>query len=94
MGSILADINAISAGSAQLATDTATLNLDTAAVTAQQAAVASDATANATADAQLSSDLMDHGKAVFVLNADGTASVYQFATTAPGYIITAADPAA
>ena len=90
---ILADIGAISDGSSKLATDQATLNADTAAVAAQQAIVAADASANSAADTQLSNDLLALGQAVFVVNPDGTASFYQYATTPPGYTITSAVPA-
>ncbi len=91
--SILADIGNLSAGSAKLATDQAALDLATAAVTAQQAIVAADVSSNTAADTQLSTDLLALGAAVFVVNADGTASVYQYASTPPGYTITVAQPA-
>lgn len=90
---ILADIGAISAGSSKLATDQAALNADMASVAAQQAIVAADATTGAAADAQLSADLMALSQPAFVVNADGTANVYAYAATPPGYTITVAVPA-
>jgi hypothetical protein len=89
---LLADIQAISAASAQLATDTATLAVDQAAVDAAAAAIAADQSGSGAADAQLSTDLQASGPA-FVLNADGTANVFAFAATPPGYTITVAKPA-
>ena len=90
---ILADIEAISEGSAKLATDQATLNADRAAVEAQQEMVANDTAANLAADAMLSSDLQAIGGPVFVLNEDGSVAIYQYAGTPPGYTITKAIPA-
>ena len=89
---LLSDIQAISAGSVKLAADTATLNQDQDMVTAQQAVVASDAAAGTTANATLSADLQTSGP-VFVTNADGSVSVYQFSPDAPGFTITVATPA-
>lgn len=87
-----ADIDAISVGSAKLATDTATLQQDQLMVTAQQAVVAGDNTANSAANTTLSADLQVSGP-VFVTNADGSVSVYQFSPDAPGFTITTAQPA-
>jgi hypothetical protein len=89
---VLADIQAISSDSAQLATDQASLADLTTKVAAAQAAIAADQTASNGADGQLSTDLQASGPA-FVLNADGSASVYEFASVPPGYTITVATPA-
>ena len=89
---VLADIQAISTDSAQLAADQATLSALQAQVDAAQAAIAADTSAATQADATLSADLQVSGP-VFTANLDGSVSVYQFATTPPGYTITKAIPA-
>lgn len=83
---IQADYAAISASSAKLATDNASL-------VALQAVIAGDTTTATAADTTLSADLQPLTRPVFVANADGTVAVLAFATTAPGYSITIADPA-
>jgi hypothetical protein len=89
---ILVDIQAISTDSAQLATDTAALAALQTSIDADTAAIAADTATVATANQTLSTDLQTSGP-VFVTNADGSISVYQFSATAPGYTITKAVPA-
>ena len=84
---VLADIQAISTDSAQLAADQATLSALQAQVDAAQAAIAADTSAATQADATLSADLQVSGP-VYVPNiSDQSVTVYQFATTPPGYTI-------
>lgn len=89
---ILADIQAISDDSAKTATDQATFDALGIQLKAAQDAIANDTAASTTANAALSTDLQASGP-VFVLNSDGSASVYQFADTPPGFTIVKATPA-
>ena len=89
---ILADIQAISTDSASLAMDIAALAALETSIDADTAAIAADTATVATANTQLSTDLQTTGP-VFVVNDDGSVSVYQFSASPPGYTITTAVPA-
>jgi hypothetical protein len=89
---VKSDIEAISATSMELASDQADLNALQVQVDAKAAEIEGDTTASAAADAQLSADLLAGGPK-FVLNADGSVGLYQYAATPPGYTITMALPA-
>jgi len=89
---VLAQIQAISADSTKLATDQGALATLEAQVAAQQAVIAGDTTGVTADNAALSTALQASGP-VFVVNNDGTASVYTFAADAPGFTITVAKPA-
>ncbi len=86
---LLADIQALSTASVQLATDTAAVAAAQVSLASLQATVASDTAAGSTADATLSADLKTSGPA-YTVNADGTASFYAFSDMAPGYTIVVA----
>ena len=88
----LALINAVSGGAVKLATDQGTLATLQASVTAQIAVIANDTTGNTQANAALSAFLQANG-AEFVTNSDGSESVYEYATTDPGFTIVPAQPA-
>jgi len=90
--SILADINAISESSAELASDQADLAALQLQVAGKVAEIENDSTASAQADAALSTDLAASGP-VFVLGADGNVKVYSFSDQPPGYMIVTATPA-
>jgi hypothetical protein len=86
---ILADIQAISDDSAELAKDQADLMVLQAQVDSKAAEIESDTTASTAANQKLSDDLVASGP-VYVLNPDSTVSLYQFSAVPPGFMITTA----
>ena len=92
MATVLDDINAITADSVQLATDQANVVAAQVVLSAAQATVTADMTTATMADQTLSTALQMVGP-VFVVNADGSASIYQYSALPPGYTIIMAQPA-
>ena len=86
MAGELAAIQAISADSAKVATDQGAVVTAQAALTAAQAVVANDST-SVTADDTTLSNLLNNTPGVYVVNPDGTASIYQFSALTPGFTI-------
>jgi hypothetical protein len=90
---VLADIQAITADSATLATDQGTLQGLQSQVTTLQAQIAGDSGTVTAADTQLSTDLQALPGPVFVTNPDGSVSVYAYSPAPPGFTIVNAVPA-
>ena len=86
MATLADDIAAITATSTALATAQGNL------VAAQQA-VDADLSQVTTADTTLATALQTANSPAFVLNADGSVSVYAFSAQPPGFTITTAQPA-
>lgn len=61
-------------------------------VTTAQAALVAAQTADTAADAQLSLDLQSSGP-VYIVNEDQSASFLSYSPTAPGFVVTTAQPA-
>ena len=94
MATLLDDINAIGTDSAQLAVDQGTVVTAQTALTNAQAVVAADSTTVSAADNTLSQALQTANTLGYVLNADGSASIYAYSASRPGFTITTAQPAA
>ena len=90
---VLLDIQKISTDSAAAATLLGQLQTAQAAVAAIQSQIDSGNSAVTADDTQLSTDLQALPSPVFVLNPDGSASVYAYSAAPPGFTIVTAQPA-